>query len=74
MFGGRGMEDSPVGAEALQKTSIFRCKWPIQGDRVDNWDDVELLWHNVFYEELKVDPKEHALLMTAPVGLTPKDR
>jgi actin-related protein len=41
---------------------------------VENWDDVEALWHHVFYNDLKVDPKEHPLLMTAPLSLTGWDR
>ena len=68
------MRDYPVGAEALRKQSLLNNRWPIQGTTVDNWDDVEVLWWNVFYSELKVDPTEHPLLMTAPLSLTPKDK
>ncbi|GAB1320943.1 Actin [Madurella fahalii] len=72
-FGGRGMKDVVVGAEVLQRQSLLHNRWPIQGSRIDDWDDLEALWWNVFYTELKVDPKEHPLLAMAPLGLSRKE-
>ncbi|XP_069796455.1 actin-3, muscle-specific-like isoform X2 [Narcine bancroftii] len=31
---------------------------------VTDWDGLESLWHHVFYEELKVNTKEHAVLLS----------
>jgi len=51
---------------------VFR--YPISGNQV-NWDDVEAVWHHTFQQQLKVEPDEHPLLVTAPVaGRTEKDR
>lgn len=33
---------------------------------VTNWDDMEEVWHDTFYNELRADPNEHSVLITEP--------
>jgi actin len=62
-----------VGDEAISKSSSFHLfiKSPIERGIVNNWDDMEKIWHHTFYSELRVDPTEHPVLLTEPI-LNPK--
>jgi actin beta/gamma 1 len=61
-----------VGAEAQQKRGVLRMEQPIEHGIVTNWDDMEKVWHHTLYNELRVSPEEHPILMTeAP--LNPKE-
>ena len=56
-----------IGEEALIKRGMLNIKYPMKRAVVKDWESLEKIWSHIFTNELKVDPKEHNLLITQPI-------
>ncbi|KAM7203347.1 Actin/actin-like protein [Rhypophila sp. PSN 637] len=64
---GSNMKDVYVGDEVHEKNKNYNSLMtsnPMDDGLVTNWLDMEKIWHHAFYDELKVEPEEHDLLIT----------
>lgn len=53
-----------IGKEAIKKRGVLNLTRPIQKGFVEDWDDLERLWHHCFLNELKIDSTERPVLTT----------
>ena len=63
---GIGQQDPWVGEDAESKRGILTLESPIEHGIVTDWDDMERIWYHTFYNELRVAPEEHPVLLTEP--------
>eukprot|EP01084_Bolivina_argentea_P036340 67250_1 len=64
---GMGAKDAFVGDEAQSKRGVLNLSYPIEHGIVTNWDNMEKIWHHTFYNELRIAPEEHSVLLTEAV-------
>lgn len=66
---GTAKRDVFIGDDAQQKRGILKIRYPIEHGVITNWDDMEKIWHHTFFNELRVAPDEHPVLLTeAPMN------
>jgi actin len=68
---GDAHSDPYVGDEAESKGGVLTLSYPIERGIVTNWDDMEMLWHHAFFNELRVAPEDRSVLLVEPL-LNPK--
>ena len=64
-------KDRYIGDEACARAFSSILKYPIEHGVVQNWDDMEKILNYNFYNELKIDPSEHPVLISE-ASLNPK--
>ena len=58
-----------IGEEALQLRGVLKLVYPIAHGQITDWPAMEKIWHYTFYNDLRVDPTEHPVLLTeAPLN------
>eukprot|EP01083_Nonionella_stella_P148191 468721_1 len=60
---GMGQKDCYVGDEAQAKRGILSLKYPVEHGFVNNWDDMEKVWHHRFYNVIRIEPVENSRLL-----------
>lgn len=66
------LKDVMVGDECAQHRAMLETSYPLENGVVTDWKGVINLWDYTFNERLKVDPKEHKILLTEP-PMNPRD-
>ncbi|XP_069092865.1 actin-5-like [Pleurodeles waltl] len=53
-----------VGHEAQHARSTLTLKYPMHHGNVTDWADLEQIWQYTFYNQLRVNPEEHPVMLT----------
>ncbi|KAA6355689.1 MAG: putative Actin, partial [Streblomastix strix] len=61
---GSGEKECYIGDEAQLRRGVLLLHYPIEHGIVNNWEEMEKIWHHTFYNELRVGPEEHPVLLT----------
>lgn len=54
-----------IGSAAEKYKGVIKLSYPIEHGSVRDWTDMEHIYRHIF-EELKVNPREHPVLLTEP--------
>ena len=63
-----------IGQEALEKMGMSDVKAPIEKGIIKDWDDIELIWHHMLYNELRIAPEDHNMILTDIPSNSPENR
>jgi actin-related protein len=64
-----------AGHEAIDKAGQLQITYPFAKGVINNWHDMELLWQtNICYNELRIAPEEHKVLLTEHPLTSDEDR
>eukprot|EP01084_Bolivina_argentea_P120941 214404_1 len=62
-----GMSQGPnagyVGYHAISKRGILDLYYPIKHGIITDWYEIEKIWDYIMYNELRIQPEEHPILM-----------
>merc|ERR1719204_2666671 len=64
VYVGYGGSHVYIGDEAKSIEGVLDIRKPLEHGIVTNWDDMEALYHHTLYNELRVAPEEHPILLT----------
>lgn len=65
------LKDIMVGDECTKARDMLETSYPITNGIVTKWDDMISLYNYTFFERLKIDPKEHKIMLTE-AAMNPK--
>ena len=65
------LKDIMVGDEVTKARDMLETSYPITNGIVKNWDDMIHLYDYTFDQRLKIDPKEHKIMLTE-AAMNPK--
>jgi actin-related protein len=66
---GTEQKDVYIGEEAQARRGVLKLNYPIEHGIVTSWEDMERIWHHCYFNELRVHPDEHPVLLTeAPMN------
>jgi len=60
------LKDIMVGEECAEHRAMLETSYPVENGIVKDWDGMRHLWNYTFLEKMKINPKDHKILLTEP--------
>mmetsp|Transcript_109742 Transcript_109742/g.171681 ORF Transcript_109742/g.171681 Transcript_109742/m.171681 type:complete len:380 (-) Transcript_109742:32-1171(-) len=58
-----------IGDNAITKRGVLSIHYPVEHGIVKDWNDMEKVWNHTFIDQLRINPEDHAVLVTeAPMN------
>eukprot|EP00668_Euglena_longa_P048304 GGOE01065372.1.p1 GENE.GGOE01065372.1~~GGOE01065372.1.p1 ORF type:complete len:386 (+),score=98.19 GGOE01065372.1:110-1267(+) len=69
-----GDKEFYVGEQAQEKRGMLSMNIPVSCGEVVSWVDIERLWNHTFYNELKIEPEAHPVILAEVALNTMRNR
>eukprot|EP00668_Euglena_longa_P046191 GGOE01061875.1.p1 GENE.GGOE01061875.1~~GGOE01061875.1.p1 ORF type:complete len:405 (-),score=112.67 GGOE01061875.1:251-1465(-) len=63
---GKAKPGQYIGQEAQDHRGILKLQYPMAHGVVTDWDSMEAIWRHTFFDQLRVAPEDHQVLLTEP--------
>lgn len=60
------LKEIMVGDECAKYRHLLDTSYPVENGIVKDWEGMKHLWDYTFFERMKVDPKDHMIMLTEP--------
>ncbi|KAJ6253577.1 actin-5c-like protein [Anaeramoeba flamelloides] len=71
---GMGKPIYKIGEKAIGNCGFLAFSYPYEKGKIINWEDMERIWRYSFFQELRVMPEEHPVILTESAFVSPLDR
>ena len=68
------IKDIMIGDDVTKARDMLQTSYPITNGIVHNWDDMKHLYNYTFFERLKIDPREHKIMLTEAANNPKRNR
>jgi actin-related protein len=55
-----------IGEEAMNLRGVLKLQYPMEHGQVKDWQAMDRIWHYIYYNDLRVNPNEHPVMLTEP--------
>jgi actin-related protein 2 len=60
------LKDIMCGDECAKHRALLETSYPVEDGKIKDWEGMGHLWDYTFNERMKIDPKDHRILLTEP--------
>ncbi|XP_026745227.1 actin-like [Trichoplusia ni] len=63
-----------IGDAAVARSDVLDLSCPVESGKIVHWDNMERIWHHIFYRELKAAPEDRCVMLSCAPATSWKDK